>query len=145
MSDNLRFSNAPPSAADYVQLRIVSGMGKKDLARAEKALACSLFIACLYEGSRLVAFGRVAGDGGITFIVSDIMVHPDYRRRGLGDRIMDSIDEYFRTHTFEDSYVCLIANRPADRLYLKHRFHYLPADRCGMMRDSSDAGSKINE
>lgn len=145
MNDDLRFSKTPPSAADYVRLRVVSGMGEKDLSRAKTALEGSLFTASLYDGNMLVAFGRVAGDGGITFIVSDIMVHPDYRRQGLGDRIMDSIDDYFRNHAFKDSYVCLIANRPADCLYRKHHFHYLPADRCGMMRDSSDYDNRINE
>lgn len=145
MSEELRFSNVPPDAGDYVRLRIVSGMGEKNLSRAETALRGSLFTASLYDGEALVAFGRVAGDGGITFVVSDVMVHPDYRRRGLGDRIMSAIDEYFHAHTFEDSYVCLIANRPADLLYTKHRFRYLPPDRCGMLRDQSVAPTKAGE
>ncbi len=145
MSEELRFSNVPPDAGDYVRLRIVSGMGEKNLSRAGTALRGSLFTASLYDGEALVAFGRVAGDGGITFVVSDVMVHPDYRRRGLGDRIMSAIDEYFHAHTFEDSYVCLIANRPADLLYTKHRFRYLPPDRCGMLRDQSAAPTKAGE
>jgi GNAT superfamily N-acetyltransferase len=145
MIEELRFSNVPPSAENYIHLRIASGMGEKNLSRAETALRGSLFTASLYDGEALVAFGRVAGDGGITFVVSDVMVHPDYRRRGLGDRIMSAIDEYFHAHTFEDSYVCLIANRPADLLYTKHRFRYLPPDRCGMLRDQSAAPTKAGE
>ena len=130
----LRFSSERPSVEDYRKLRVDSGMGEKVYAHAETALAGSLFTACLYDGESLVAFGRVVGDGAISFVVNDIMVHPSYRRQGLGDRIMSAIDEYFDAHAYADSYICLIANQPADRLYLKHKFAYLPETKCGMLR-----------
>lgn len=124
-----------PAAQDYVSLRLRSGMGNKDLKRSQTALENSLFTVSLYDEEKLVGFGRVVGDGGITYIVSDIMVDPEYRRRGFADRIMEAIDGYFAENTYEDSYICLIANRPADLLYHKHRFEYLPEERCGMLRN----------
>lgn len=130
----LRFSSERPSVEDYCKLRVDSGMGEKVYAHAETALAGSLFTACFYDGEALVAFGRVVGDGAISFVVNDIMVHPSYRRQGLGDRIMSAIDEYFDAHAYADSYICLIANQPADKLYLKHKFAYLPETKCGMLR-----------
>ena len=130
----LRFSSERPSVEDYCKLRIESGMGEKVCAHAETALAGSLFTACLYDGEALVAFGRVVGDGAISFVVNDIMVHPSYRRQGLGDQIMSAIDDYFDVHAHADSYICLIANQPADKLYLKHKFAYLPETKCGMLR-----------
>lgn len=130
----LRFSTERPSVEDYLRLRVESGMGEKVYAHAATALLGSLFTACLYDGDRLVAFGRVVGDGAISFVVNDIMVHPSYRRQGLGDRIMSAIDDYFEAHAHADSYICLIANQPADKLYLKHKFAYLPDYKCGMLR-----------
>jgi len=130
----LRFSSERPSVEDYCKLRVDSGMGEKVYAHAKTALTGSLFTACLYDGEALVAFGRVVGDGAISFVVNDIMVHPSYRRQGLGDRIMSAIDEYFDAHAYADSYICLIANQPADKLYLKHKFAYLPETKCGMLR-----------
>ena len=134
----LRLTTERPNVEAYLRLRIDSGMGEKDPAHAEAALRGSLFTACLYDGGALVAFGRVVGDGGITYVVSDIMVHPAYRRRGLGDRILQAIDGYFDAHAFADSYICLIANRPADALYRKHRFEYLPENKCGMLRKQEE-------
>ncbi|MDK2813515.1 MAG: hypothetical protein PWQ08_770 [Clostridiales bacterium] len=124
----------PPSAQDYIDLRIRADMGGKDLARSTVALQNSLFTVCLYDNNLLVAFGRVVGDGGITYVVSDIMVDKAYRRKGYAERIMQQIDLYFAQHTHEDSYICLIANRPADELYHKHQFDDLPADKTGMLR-----------
>lgn len=130
----MQLTLAPPPAKDYVDLRIRADMGSKDLARSAVALQNSLFTVCLYDNDLLVAFGRVVGDGGITYVVSDIMVDKAYRRRGYAERIMQQIDLYFAQHTHEDSYICLIANRPADQLYHKHQFDYLPADKTGMLR-----------
>lgn len=130
----MQLTLTPPPAKDYVDLRIRADMGSKDLARSAVALQNSLFTVCLYDNDLLVAFGRVVGDGGITYVVSDIMVDKAYRRRGYAERIMQQIDLYFAQHTHDDSYICLIANCPADQLYHKHQFDYLPADKTGMLR-----------
>lgn len=131
---NYRIINEAPLAEDYVSLRLRSGMGNKDLKRSEIALKNSLYIAAIYDENKLIAFGRIVGDGGITYVVSDIMVDKEYQRRGLGDLIMKHIDDYFEKNTFEDSYIFLIANNPADLLYKKYKFDYLGETRKGMLR-----------
>lgn len=123
-----------PCAEDYLSLRLRSGMGAKDLERSRTAIEHSLFTVSLYEEEVLIGFGRIVGDGGITFVVSDIMVDENYRRRGYADQIMKEIDNYFKQNTFEDSYIFLIANSPADLLYQKYQFEYLPPNKCGMLR-----------
>jgi len=126
-----------PTAEDYVSLRLRSGMGNKDLERSQTALKNSLFTVSLYDKEKLIAFGRVVGDGGITYVVSDIMVDREHQRKGYAEQIMQAIDSYFEKNTYDDSYICLIANHPADLLYHKHQFEYLPENKCGMLRDQS--------
>jgi ribosomal protein S18 acetylase RimI-like enzyme len=123
-----------PKAEDYVSLRLRSGMGNKDLERSRKAITNSLFTVSIYDNEKLIGFGRIVGDGGITYVVSDIMVDENYRRKGFADKIMNEINRYFEESTFEDSFICLIANSPADLLYHKYQFEYLPPNRCGMLR-----------
>ena len=123
-----------PVAQDYVGLRLRSGMGNKDLKRSQMALSNSLFTVSLYDKEKLIGFGRVVGDCGITYVVTDIMVDKEYQRKGYAEQIMTAIDGYFEENTHEDSYICLIANHPADLLYHKHQFEYLPENKCGMLR-----------
>ncbi|WP_186802592.1 GNAT family N-acetyltransferase [Lacrimispora celerecrescens] len=130
-----------PKAQDYISLRLRAGMSNKDLERSKIALKNSMFAVSLYDKEKLIGFGRVVGDGGITYVVSDIMVDGEYRRRGYAEQIMQAIDRYFDENTHEDSYICLIANCPADQLYNKHRFEYLPDNRCGMLRNQSKENS----
>lgn len=127
-----------PTTKDYVSLRLRSGMGNKDLQRSQIALNNSLFTVSIYIKDKLIGFGRIVGDGGITYVVSDIMVDEKYRRKGLAEMVMKEIDDYFEKNTYEDSYICLIANSPADLLYKKHRFEYLPKNKCGMLRKQNN-------
>jgi len=142
---NIQLVYEPPTAQDYVSLWLRSGMGNKDLNRSQIALENSLFTVSIYDEQKLVGFGRVVGDSSITYVVSDIMVDEGYRRKGFAEWIMKAIDSYFEENTHEDSYICLIANRPADLLYYKHQFRYLPEDRCGMLRDQSQVKGANNE
>lgn len=126
-----------PSAAEYISLRLKTGMGTKDLLKAEIALKNSLFIVSIWDKDKLIGFGRIVGDQGITYIVSDIMVDPDYQRKGIGKMIMKEIDSYLEKDTDEYAYVCLIANKPADKLYSQFSFEYVDPKSCGMKRKQS--------
>lgn len=139
---NIKTYYKPPTAKEYVSLRLRSGMGSKDIQRSQIALSNSLMTISLYDEEKLIGFGRVVGDGGITYVVSDIMIDNDYQRRGLAEQIMQEIDHYFQVNTHDDSYICLIANHPADLLYKKHGFEYLPEDKCGMLRNQSKDNNK---
>ncbi|WHH61025.1 GNAT family N-acetyltransferase [Petroclostridium sp. X23] len=123
-----------PSAMEYISLRLKTGMGTKDILKTETALKNSLFIVSLWDNDSLIGFGRIVGDGGITYVVSDIMVDPDYQRNGLGKVIMREIDSYLNKNTDENAYVCLIANKPADILYCQFGFNYVDPESCGMKR-----------
>ncbi|MHC1746822.1 MAG: GNAT family N-acetyltransferase [Cellulosilyticaceae bacterium] len=126
-----------PTAEDYISLRLRSSMGNKNLERSRTAIENSLFTISIYDEDKLIGFGRIVGDGGITYVVSDIMVDENYRRKGFADQIMNELNAYLEQNTFEDSYICLIANHPADLLYYKYQFEYLPKNKCGMLRSQS--------
>lgn len=124
-----------PSVTDYLSLRSRVGTGEKNSERARIAIENSLLTVCIYVESLLVGFGRIIGDGGITYIIGDIMVDKNYQRRGYANEIMKAIDDYLNEHTHEDSYVCLIAVSPADKLYNRYKFEYLPENKGGMVRN----------
>ena len=48
---------------------------------------------------------------------------------------MEIIDQWFDENTHESSFITLVAKVPADKLYSKHHFCYLPENRVGMIRD----------
>lgn len=66
--------------------------------------------------------GRLVGDGGCFFQVTDIAVDPDHQGRGLGKLIMAGIMEYVDSELPKTAYVSLIADVPANKLYEKVGF-----------------------
>ena len=107
---------------------------------AESALHNSLFLVSVYDENedKLVGLGRVVGDGGVTFAVTDIMVDKAYQHHRVGDKIMDHIEEYLDSVSDEHSFIMLIARIPSDNLYKRHRFEYLQEGyRIGMIRNQS--------
>ncbi|MEQ9561614.1 MAG: GNAT family N-acetyltransferase [Woeseiaceae bacterium] len=92
----------------------------------------SLYAACIRIDDRLVAMGRVVGDGGCNFEIVDVAVHPDFQRQGLGSKIMTSLMDYLRQHAPESAYVCLIADRGAENLYRRFGFEFTAPDSLGM-------------
>ena len=134
------YSERIPQVDEYNALRVNSGKGHK-LAdeMAYKALHGSLYVVSVYDDdNKLIGLGRVIGDGSVTFTVTDIMVDKQYQLHGVGDCIMDHIEEYLDSVTDEDSFIMLIARIPSDHLYMKHRFEYLQEGyRVGMLRNQS--------
>ena len=130
-----RILNEAPSAEDYNHLRISSGIGgAKDIEKARTALKNSLFAVSVYDGDKLIGSGRIIGDGGVSYAVTDIMVDKAYQNHGIGEEIMNRIDIWFSENTDENAFIMLIANKPADNLYSRHNFDYLSDNRLGMLR-----------
>ena len=124
-----------PKVEDYLNIRESSGMGgKKTFDRAKRALENSLLNVCIYEDEKLIGFGRIVGDDGITYVVSDIMVDKKHQRKGVGKIIMAEIDKYFEENCNEECYISLVADIPADKLYSQFKFLYLEDWETGMKR-----------
>ena len=66
--------------------------------------------------------GRVIGDGGTAFQIVDIAVDPDYQGQGYGRVILEKIMAYINSVAEKGTYVSLIADYPADKLYEKFGF-----------------------
>lgn len=61
----------------------------------EQAFACSLCTLAAFDGERLVGLIRCVGDGHTVVFVQDILVHPQYQRRGIGTMLLGYVKERF--------------------------------------------------
>ena len=82
--------DGPPPATEAVEVRRRSGLTPKTLQQTVPALAGSWSVAhvVLRETGALVGMGRVIGDGGWYFHITDMCVDPDHQRRGIGDAVL---------------------------------------------------------
>ena len=120
--NDLRYTDDVPGVEEFTGLRIAAGLSPNSREAAARGLAGTCFSVSVRDGQRLVAMGRVVGDGGCFYQVVDIAVHPDYQRRGIGFQIMNRLMERLREHAPVSAYVSLIADGPACKLYEKFGF-----------------------
>ena len=55
----------------------------------------SLLTLAAYEGKTLVGIARTVGDGETVILVQDLLVFPQYQRRGIGTALMRAMMERF--------------------------------------------------
>lgn len=134
MNENFTIKNEPPSPEAYIGLRLEGGLSGKSREAATIGLKNSVFAVSIYDKELLVGMGRIIGDGGTVFQIVDIVVKPSYQGKGLGKRLMKELVNYLDENTYPGSYVSLIADDPANKLYEQFGFRYTYPRSYGMYK-----------
>lgn len=124
---------APPDADSYVELRAAAGLSAKTRQAAEIGLSGTWFGVHVVHGDRVVAMGRVIGDGGLFFQVVDVAVAPDHQGKGFGTQVMGALVDRLRMEAPSTAQVMLLADGTAYRLYEKFGFRRTAPDSIGML------------
>lgn len=115
---------------DFLRLRDVTGLEPRPRAAAEKGLPHTLYGMHVITDDKVIAMGRVVGDGGLNFEVVDVAVDPDYQGNGLGRKIMEHIMDYLEREAPTGAYITLMADVP--ELYQKFGFKFGSPETEGM-------------
>jgi len=83
VADGYRLVMGTPDADTYRRLRRVAGMSEKSVEAAARGLPNTLFAVTIVANGLAVGMGRVIGDGGCFYQVTDIAVEPRIRAGGL--------------------------------------------------------------
>lgn len=132
-NSDYRIEARVPGIEDYLRLRRVAGLGPFSREAAERGLPNSVFGVCLMRGEEVVGMGRIIGDGGCFFQVTDIAIEPAHQGRGLAKWIMQALTDFIKTLP-KSAYVSLIADVPANRLYAQFGFDETAPRSVGMAR-----------
>ncbi|MFH5799855.1 GNAT family N-acetyltransferase [Haladaptatus sp. CMAA 1911] len=123
-----------PTPEEFVALRNAADMAPRSVEGVERGLPNSVFgvTAVVDETGETVGMARIIGDGGSVYQISDMAVHPDHQRRGLGSRMMERLMEYLEENAPERAYVNLMAD--VEGFYEQFGFEYTAPVSRGMYR-----------
>ena len=130
-----------PSVDEYLHLREISGLSPFSRASAKAGLPRSIFATVIEHEGRAVGMGRIIGDGGCFFQITDIAVSPVHQGQGLGKMIMTALMAYVQAELPRGAYVRLIADVPADRLYAQFGFRETAPASLGMCYINDPGGA----
>ncbi|MFI2608395.1 GNAT family N-acetyltransferase [Kitasatospora sp. NPDC018619] len=111
-----------PGVEVFRRLRTEAGLSDKAPEAAAVALPNTWYGVVLHHRGEPIGMGRIIGDGGTAFQITDICVHPAHQGQGLGKRIMAALTEALERRAPATAYVSLIADGPARFLYEKFGF-----------------------
>ena len=111
-----------PSVEEFLSLRDSVDMGARSLEGVRKGLGNELCGILLYvkDSEELVGMGRVVGDGGTVFHICDMVVKPEWQKKGGGTMIMNGLMDFIEGLDISNAYVNLIAD--VDGFYEKWGF-----------------------
>jgi len=115
--------------ASMQELRLSCGFPLLDSGMVRTALARSLLNLSAVVDERVVGMLRVTGDGVFVFVICDVMVHPEYRDRGIASAMvlysLRCIENMLPSGVLGT--VSLFAAKEHVRLYKRLGFEALPS------------------
>lgn len=122
-----------PTAEEFNYLTNSVGWGKREESIIKEALENTLSSICVYDNEKLIGYGRIIGDKTIFLYIHDVIVIPEYQKRGIGIGIMTEllkkIEEYRKVNP--NIRVYLGASKGKEPFYEKFGFITRPNDNLG--------------
>ena len=100
--------------------------------KIEEAIKNSKYTITVFDCDNPVGMGRLIGDG-IYFAIVDVVVKPEYQRKGIGTQIVNMFIDYVDKETIAGSRssIQLIAEKGKEGFYEKLGFKKIPNEFCG--------------
>ena len=103
--------------------------------QTELALRHTLFRVSVYDKGEVVAMARMIGDMGLDYYIKDVVVRPEYQKRGIGRLLINELLKFIRENGVSgtDIFVELCAVPDKIPFYKKFGFDANEAQRLKMM------------
>ncbi|MFF2041093.1 GNAT family N-acetyltransferase [Kitasatospora sp. NPDC058170] len=134
IGDPYELRSGVPDVDTFRRLRTGAGMSDRPAAAVAAGLPNTWYGVTVHHEGHTVGMGRVVGDGGAVFQITDVCVLPGHQGRGLGRRIMARLTAELESRAPAGAYVSLIADGPAQHLYAQYGFAPTAPRSVGMHR-----------
>lgn len=124
------------SPQEFNALRKCVGWYEFNEARAKLGLEHTAFISVARADGKAIGMARVVTDYGYFAYIGDVIVHPDYQRRGIGTKLMTNVMDYIKDKLAngQNMMVVLVSAKGKEEFYEKFGFVKRPNEQngCGM-------------
>jgi GNAT superfamily N-acetyltransferase len=111
-----------PTVTEFVQLTAAVGWKPRDEKAVARALDGSLYAVRAELDGVVVGMGRVIGDGGLHYYLTDVAVHPAHQRRGVGSLIVQSLTRVVEAVPFKNTWIGVFAVEGTVEFYARYGY-----------------------
>jgi len=129
----ITYSENIPAEKDFYSLFLTTGWNEKYKLNSKElilAVQNSWYYISAYDKEKMVGSGRIVCDGVVHALILDLIVHPDFQKKGIGDQILDKLVEKCRQYHIRD--IQLFCAKGYSGFYEKRGFKKRPDDAPGM-------------
>jgi GNAT superfamily N-acetyltransferase len=122
MNELIQLVKRAPTVDEYASLIAAVGWRARDRRAIELAMRSSMYAVCAEADNRVIGCGRVIGDGGLHFYLTDVIVVPKFRRQGIGTAIVSSLTQYVESLPFVNTLVAVLPTSGLASFYERHGY-----------------------
>ena len=120
-----------PDPSEYFALFETTGWNQEYALKAEelqRAIRDSWCLITAYDDGKLIGTGRVISDGALHAFIVDVIIKPEYQKRGIGSLIMQRLLEQCRGARLRDVQLFCARGKASfyQRLGFVNRSEYAP-------------------
>lgn len=127
----LKYVDMIPGINEYNQLRKTLGLKLIEDKSIIMGLNNSIKCISVFDDEKMIGMGRIIGDNGMVYVISNIFIIPEYQHQGIGYRIMNILLNYLESVCSENSQVILMARKDTEDFYKKFGFLCRPTNELG--------------
>lgn len=130
---NLKVYHRTPTVQEYQLLRGTTNWGKIKDSLIATALSNTTFAVCITDDDKIIAMGRIIGDG-VYYYIQDVIVLPNYKQKGIGRKVMQELEEWLEKSTKPNTFIGLMAAQGTVGFYKKFDYEIREIDKPGMFK-----------
>lgn len=96
--NELKIKHNELTAEEFVYLWESVWGGAPTMEQVRLAMENSVFRVSVFDGGKVVAMARMIGDMGLCYYIKDVIVHPDYQKKGIGRLLINELLEFIKSN-----------------------------------------------
>ena len=96
--NNLEIKHNKLTAEEFIYLWESVWSDAPTKAQIELALTNSIFVVSVYDRGKVAAMARMIGDMGLCYYIKDVVVHPDYQKKGIGRLLINELLDFIKSN-----------------------------------------------
>lgn len=94
------------------------------LEQTELAMKHTLFRVSIYDKDKIIAMARMIGDMGLNYYIKDVVVKPEYQKKGIGKMLINELMKYIGENGVKDTNIFVELCAMPDKIPFYEQFGF---------------------